>query len=533
MQVGELFFSLGFKSSGTGEAAAFSSAIDTSSGAIEVLSSAMDHLIYLLEEMAVKMGAVSRGDLEASKQLIHEEKIEKLGKSALLVKTKDTKATKENTEAERRGNQEKKNKVGLLTVLHGKLGEYIGKMNAVRVEALAMAGGLSYFVNKASQAARELDKISALTGYSQVDMQRLGDMASQTGGNINDITGAVQNFQKQSLDIALGRGGNIGAYNLLGLNPHDDPMVLLDKIGRKLKTLPAAYGANLARDLGLSDDLIYMLKNMENIKPIPKETLLSEDELKRLKNFNFYFNRVFEQGKRTLMKFAAFLSPVVSELVYLMDRITMLASKGLSAIEPYMKKLEPFIPMLKMIGIALFAAIFPATAAFLFLMVVLEDIGSYLNGDKSVFGLMIEQLGDVKTRTEDMTAAWATLMDMLTFGTISKDKIFEMAQNKMKNAEIRGMSQEDYKRYGMMAGNAANQFNPTMQDILDIKNRLEMQKAGYSEAGAPVVNQNITVQGNMDKDAAKELKDVSGIDFKKLGTAHINFGAPEAGGALP
>jgi hypothetical protein len=271
---------------------------------------------------------------------------------------------------------------------------------------------------------------------------------------------------------------------------------------------------------------------VENIKPIPKETLLSDDELKRLKNFNFYFTRVFEQGKRTLMKFAAFMSPVVSELVHLMDRISMLASKGLNALEPWMKKFEPFMPLLKGLGIALFAAIFPATAAFLFLMVVLEDIGSYLNGDKSVFGLMIDQLDSVTKRTEALIAFWATMIKLLSLGTISDEEAFNMAKNKLTNADFAGMSAEDRKRYALLASNPSNKFDPTVAEIMEMKRQIESRKQA-AEASGVTVNQNITVQGNMDKDAARVLRENSTIDFKTLGTAHINFGAPETGGATP
>lgn len=496
MQLGELFFSLGFTSKGTGEAKAFGDTIVTTQQSANVLSQAIEHLIFLVEEMAVKMGAVTRGDLDASKSLIKE-------KSAI-----------DGVESSGKKNVETKKKtVGVVGTLNQKMKDYWGSMNAARLQMIALGAGLTYFVKKASDAAVHIDKLSTLTGYSKDGLQRMGDMAAQTGTNLDDVAGAISNFQKQSIDISLGRGGNIGAYNLLGLNPHEDPVKLLDQIGRKLKTLPAAYGANLARDLGLSDDLIYMLKNMENIKPPRQETFLTDKEVKRLKEFNFYFNRVFEQGKRTLQKFAAFLSPVVSELISLADRISYLASKGMNALEPYLEKLKPFGTAIKLIGIALFAAIFPATAAFLFLAVVLEDIAGYINGDKSFFGAMINYLKDTKTMTEDLTAAYATLIDMLTFGTMDKDKIFKMAGNKLTNEQFDALSDEDKKRWSVLTKIRPGESAPSVQDIMDTRNASRAN-------GGVVINQQIHVQGDMTTGSAKILRDIE--------TGHINLGIKEA-----
>ena len=411
MQIGELFFNLGFKTSGASEAKTFETGMTDSSAAVKILSDAVDHIMFLLEEMAVKMGAVTRGDIDASRELIKEEK-----------------AYTSLAAAEEKQNKALKAKHGLMVTMHQKMKVYWRSLNAARLEALALAGAVTYFVKKAADAAIHIDKISSMTGLSGDKIQRMGDAVAQTGGNIDDMAGAIRGLQQQSLDIMMGKGGNLGVYNLLGLNPHEDPIQLLNKLSVKLKQMPAALGANLAREMGLSDEMIYFLKNVQNIKPPKKETIVTELELKRLKDFGFYFNRIFEQGKRVLMRLGAFLIPVANQIVYFFDRIGTLTGKSLSAMEPFIGKIEKFAGPLKAMGALLFAALFPVTAAIVLFALVLEDIASYIAGDDSVTGRLIKQFNSVKKIIDAVIDATMFLANISTFGLFS-DQLSKMDYN--------------------------------------------------------------------------------------------------------
>ena len=484
MQLGELFFNLGFKSTGATEVKNFENGVNMSHKAVEILSDAVDHLVFLLEEMAVKMGAVTRGDIEASKQLIKEDKAIK----ALEVSSKGS-------------NETKKKKISIIGVLNKKMKDYWGSMNAARIQVMAISGALTYFTKKASDAAVHIDKIASVTGLSHDSLQRMGDAAAQTGGNIDDMAGAVGALQKQSMDIMMGRGGNMGVYNLLGLNPHEDPITLLDKLGKKLKSLPAAYGANLARELGMSDDMIYFLKNVENIKPPREETIVTEKELTRLKQFNFYFNRVFEQGKRVLMKLGAFLTPFVNQIVYFFDRVGTLSGKALNAIEPYMKKIEKFMPYIALAASALFAAFFPVTAAFMLFALILEDIASYVAGDDSVLGRMIKYITNMKGLTKDLIDLWIQLRKLFSIGGAEANTDIEQQRKNMTenapafwdyvgkimkpdmNSPVAVMLEEYRKNGGNGPQGATNTINVNIQGIITDPRQMERAaNAGVTNA---------------------------------------------------
>ena len=55
MQLGELFFSLGFKSEGTGEAAAFNDTINTTSEITETLQDSLNKLSVVIADLGKKM----------------------------------------------------------------------------------------------------------------------------------------------------------------------------------------------------------------------------------------------------------------------------------------------------------------------------------------------------------------------------------------------------------------------------------------------------------------------------------------------
>jgi hypothetical protein len=387
MQLGELFFSLGFKSEGTGEAAAFNDTLTNTNEITEALQDALEKLHKAVGSMGAKMVS-----------------------------------TTENL------NKKNKDNVGLLGMLNNKMQGYFGKMNAARLQIMGVGAGLTYFVNKAAQAAVHIDKISSATGLSADKLQRLGDMAAQSGSSMDDLAGAVAGFQKNSVDIMLGKGGNIGPFQFLGLNPHDDPLKILDQLSVKLKKMPTTLGTAMAKDLGLSDDLIYFLRNKENLKPTSEETILTDKEIKRLKNFNFEFNRIWEQSKRALQKLASFLTPVANTVLYAFDRITLMFSDLTNKINPYMDSIQKFMPVLATMAAILFAAFFPITATILALGLAFEDLWSFVRGDDSMLGRMLDWFKNIEVSIESIIRLWYGLRNIMTIGDYS-DYYAQQAQD--------------------------------------------------------------------------------------------------------
>lgn len=368
-----------------------------------------------------------------------------------------------------------------MMVKMGQLGQIL---SSVKFQITAVTSALVYFVKSASDAAVEVDKVQALTGLSAGTIQRLGAMAAQTGMNIGDLTGAIQHFQRESVNIQLGRGGNIGAYQFLGIDPHEDPLKILDQMSKKLKTMPTALGTTMARDLGLSDDLIYFLKNVDNLAPVSDEVILSDKEIKRLKQFNFYFNKIFDQSKRVLQQFAVALAPVAEGVLFFFEKLGNMFSGVSQKLAKFSTSVRPYLLPLIVMGAALFAAFMPVTAAFIAIAAVLEDLWSFINGDDSLFGRMFNWLTDINARLKDLIHFYIQLRKLMTIGNYDEyydnmeKEMLQGAEDWLKNRKEEQESPEGKQRKDQRQKMIDKQFkdinlNPSIIDTInDLKDKV-------------------------------------------------------------
>lgn len=495
MQIGELFFSLGFKGFGGNESKNFQDSLSVSHELTIALTDSMRNFGEILSAIAVKMGALS--EVEAKRI------------------TNNTTANKQLdlfTAKQTDSNTKTNKNIGIIGMLNAKMKQYWGSLSTARIQLMAATSALTYFVKKASDAAVHIDKIASLTGMSSSSIQRMGDLAAQSGANIDDLAGAISHFQKNSVDIMLGRGGDIGVYQFLGLNPHEDPLVLLDKLSKKLKTMPTALGTSMARDLGLSDDLIYFLKNAENLKPASEETLLTDKEIRRLKEFNFYFNRVFDQSKRVLQKFAALITPIATQVIYFFDRMGTTFSGIMTKLEPFTNRLKAIAPLLIAIGVALFASFFPLTAAFVILAAVIDDLWGYVNGEDSLFGSYVKWLTDINGALKDAIHYYVQLRKLFTLG--KHDEYFDQMEKDMlagakefiekrKEAEKNPERKEKLDKIVGMADYQLNQINPDIKTgIEQIVKSIDSSLGFTSKTGSAATTNNnaeITINVNESK----------------------------------
>lgn len=408
MQLGQLFFALAVKGQGDIQMQKFDDAVTGAHESVLQIQDSISHFIFLLERMAVKMGAVTQEEIEMAKQRkTGAKEVEKES----VVETKQTKG--------------RERAVMVLHNLREKTKSYGQNLALARTQLIAATGALTAFVKKSSDVAVQLDKINALTGVSTQTMQKLGAMAAQTGGSVDDIAGAVRHFQEEAVNISLGRGGNVGVWQFMGIDPRQDPLMIIGQLQAKLKSMPTALGTVMAKDLGLSDDLIYFLKNADALEPPSEETILSDAEVKRLKAFNFEFNRVWDQTKRILTKLGAFIAPLASQIVYAADRMSRAIGSIIKKVEPFFETLKQMAPALAMIFGIIAAKMFPITAALSLLALVLEDLWTFFEGGDSVLGRWVAAFKEIGSWVEFIKVGIAAVLDTLTMGKFT-EKIGDM-----------------------------------------------------------------------------------------------------------
>lgn len=375
MEVGQLFFSLGFKSEGTAAAEKFETVTSTLAQTSTELLNIFERINNTLEKVAMKMGAVTQEELDLFKQN---------QKTSASMQQLGEEFKEFAEEQSKQGNQSKKS-AGLYQMFVDKLDGSIGKLNRVKVQVMAVASSMVYLTKRSSDYAASLTRFTNLTGLSAQKLQVFQRQAALSGIGAEEVTSAVQELQQAAVDIQLGKG-NTSTWSLLGIKPGVDPFQQIESIKKAMGNMSAPLYTNLARSAGLSDELISFLREIKDIPPPDKNMILSEDEISELKAFNIMFNKALEGFKVGLIKIGQLLIPVTRPLVQAFDRLGW-AMRNLS---DWMNKWGTATKAIfTFIGVALsvlMVKLWPVQAAFVAILILLDDFITFMQGGDSLIG---------------------------------------------------------------------------------------------------------------------------------------------------
>jgi hypothetical protein len=257
---------------------------------------------------------------------------------------------------------------------------------AFRVQIVLAAGAMTALTKIASNAAFELVKFTNLTGLSSQQLQAWQQQAAASGVSGDELTQSIMRVQEASNRIQMGEG-DAAPWKLLGIDPTQDPFVVLGQLQNQMNSFSNKGMATMfARDLGLSDNVISFIKERDRLPAADKSLLLSENEVKNLKEFNIYFNRVWDNVKRSINKLGVTLAPIATSIMWVFDRMAkalVTISKGFDIAGD---KLSKYKGIFIALGIVIAAILFPTLSVILLIAAAIEDVASYVRGDKSLFG---------------------------------------------------------------------------------------------------------------------------------------------------
>lgn len=299
--------------------------------------------------------------------------------------------------------------------LQQKLKDTVGTMNAYRMEMVASAAAVVALVNKTSNYAMELSKFSTLTGMSTQKLQEWQLAAAQSGIAGDEVAKTIQNLQRVRTEMELGQG-DPGPWKLLGLDPRQDPFALLDQLKGRLNAMPTALGTKVASDIGLSDEMIMFLKTAKEGAGADKTLIMSEKEIKRLKEFHMLFNRIWEMAKRTMDKFAIALSPVATSIVNVFERFLRGARTFIDVATDLWDSLGPMQAAFIAFGAAVVIALFPMEALIFGALVAMEDFATFLRGGDSYFGSFIDWMTELINRFDVLKTAVTWINEAFDWG---------------------------------------------------------------------------------------------------------------------
>lgn len=193
------------------------------------------------------------------------------------------------------------------------LGQFLKGLNGVKAQFLLSKAAAEQFtkplINMSKNAAggiTALSKLNAVTGLSIKQLQELKVWTKLNNVEFGDFMGQVQSLQQNLLDIAMGRG-NVKGYALLGLNPKDmdyrNPLEALGKIRERILQLDEATGLLAIREIGLSENVYYAMKQQNNA--FDERLLLNKQEAESLSEQQAAWNSLGATWQAVQDKFIA------------------------------------------------------------------------------------------------------------------------------------------------------------------------------------------------------------------------------------
>ena len=263
-----------------------------------------------------------------------------------------------------------------------KLKDFVKGIGDLPIRAAAAIGelaGISFELTRIAQesmnAAVGFQLFTSQTGLSAQDLQRWQIVAEQANVSASSVAGSVTNLQRQLAEIRLGRG-NIAPFQLLGISANQDAFRVLDQLREKIKGLDAATATNIIAQMGLSPDMIQVLRLTDKEFSKFSQTIRGMTEKQEA---------TFLKSKLALKQFGM----VVQENV--MSSLANLIS-GFGVLVDRLGQFNGLLPAIAA-GLAVVGAyFFPITAVIIALYLVLEDLAVYFLGGKSLTGLAVEGL---------------------------------------------------------------------------------------------------------------------------------------------
>ena len=166
-------------------------------------------------------------------------------------------------------------------------------LSTAKVKAVALATAVTVttqkiiqFSDAAIKYAVNLKNFAIQTGLSVRELEKWRFVAERNDVSGEELINTIKGIQKAQAEIRLGTG-NIRPWQLLGIDPNENPFEILEQLRSTVKNLEPALAASVLSQLGVSQNFLNILKvsNLEFDK-LNEKFLLTEKETKDLLDLN-------------------------------------------------------------------------------------------------------------------------------------------------------------------------------------------------------------------------------------------------------
>jgi len=317
-------------------------------------------------------------------------------------------------------------------------------MIAAATAAVTLTRSIRSITDEAFNAAAGFKQFESETGASIESLQRWQSVAQATNNSAQAVLASVKAIAENQAAIRLGQG-NISGYQLIGIDPRQDPFEILEQLREKTQGLSQAMKRNVLQQIGVSAELIQVLQltNEEFDRMAQSAFVLSPEAIKSLDDARAA-GQELRMGWRWLKQMiAAELSPSIQDLNrQIVEWIRNNKDGIVKTLKDVFQWLQGFVQMVtrgarmldqiitNTIGwekalIALVAVIALMNASLLLsplgvfiagivlLLAVLEDLYVYGEGGKSLFGYIMENFPDFANIMDPIISAFNSLKEAI------------------------------------------------------------------------------------------------------------------------
>lgn len=305
------------------------------------------------------------------------------------------------------------------------------------------AGSLGLAFKKFIDAGTDISNFSSLTGIAEQDITALGGALEQFGGNVDSAKSSLQALQQGLSQAEWGQGQLLETAALYGVELYNQDgslknaqqllMGLADDFGHLTK----AQQFTLGSQLGLDESTILLLQQGKtNIKALLEEQqkmgAMNARQAMEAKKFSVEWTKL-KQSLSSLGRSIAvdIMPPVIDfvkqlgkavEWVRSLDTYTIVLAGSFGVLGYAVKNFSQIATFFTKNFWRANLPLVALTAALTLLFLIVEDIYSWTQGKKSIFGEILEN-ERVKKVISDIQNAFAWVKDLIN--NFSFDKLFD------------------------------------------------------------------------------------------------------------
>lgn len=325
-------------------------------------------------------------------------------------------------------------------------------MNRANVSALGLLAAVTavnaafyVMMNRAVNAAVGLDRFDRSSNVSTERLQKMQYGAARVNVAAGAIADGIKLVEKTRAEISLGNVDATSPWFLLGIDPRQDPIKVLEQFRQALAGMDPALQRSMATRAGFSDDMLYLFQQKEQFGSI----FVTQDEIDKLARLGgvwkgFLFNvsvastkfaasfadglqRVFMHLDRVVLLFAKFTQWLNSSasgasalrtglmFIVLLLGLAMGALTGVVFLLGLLKAALIAIQLIPIVAAlsALVAVVALVAAGIVFLILMIQDFWTAIDGGKSLFNWNENLLLSVKN-VERLAKAMEWVRDTAT-----------------------------------------------------------------------------------------------------------------------